>query len=186
MRHNSIICVCLKETKHWFIFNFSLQFHFFILQKVMENRQAYISQGVSSSSVRGNNNLILGLKGLRYFNNFVLWILNFFFNTFLFQTITKMINTCLTICCCFLCCLSSSDPRNGMGVRSGINNWHIFSWIPSQSVFWCSGPLKRNKTCKTAISFLLLLIILTYLCKKKRALFTGSLHTKYYTPSNSS
>lgn len=45
----------------------------------MENRQAYISQGVSSSSVRGNNNLILGLKGLRYFNNFVLWILNFFF-----------------------------------------------------------------------------------------------------------
>ena len=53
--------------------------------------------------------------------------------------------TCLVICCCFWSSLSSSEPLvNGTGVLKGIKSWHIFSWMPVQSIFWCSESLKLN------------------------------------------
>ena len=44
--------------------------------------------------------------------------------------------------CAFRLFLSSSDVKKGTAVRSGIRSWHIFSWIPTQSAFWCSTSLK--------------------------------------------
>ena len=52
--------------------------------------------------------------------------------------------TCLIFCCLFLCCRSSSELAKGRGVRRGINSWHIFSCIPTQSTFWCSIPLQQH------------------------------------------
>ena len=76
---------------------------------------------------------------LHFYLNYKLQIINY--NYINSEIMPCFMNTCLAICCCFLWCLSSSDPRNGIGVRSGISNWQIFWWIPSQSAFWCSDAL---------------------------------------------
>lgn len=50
--------------------------------------------------------------------------------------------TCRIMSCSFWCCRSSSEPFvKVISVLNGMSNWHIFSWIPTQSIFWCSTPL---------------------------------------------